>query len=166
MKGLLLAGLLSGAAQIHAHPHTNAGSSHKPGSLNRRTVDLNAFRLISTTDYINSTETASNSTIANSLFKRDSYVDTATDLVKATFPTLTFRVVGDNYVGANGVGHVNFKQTIHDLDIDNADFNVNVGTSEDVGGLSAHSSYRSAKTERSSHLETLSTPETSRLSVR
>ena len=124
MKGLLLAGLLSGAAQIRAHPH--AGPEIKNTGLVRRTVDLNAFRIVATTDYVNATETASNTTITNTLIKRESYVETATDLVKATFPNLTFRQVTDNYVGTNGVGHVNFKQTVHGLDVDNADFNVNV----------------------------------------
>lgn len=56
------------------------------------------------------------------------YVDTATQLVQKTVPGATFRVVGDHYVGDNGVAHINFKQTANGLDIDNADFNVNVRT--------------------------------------
>jgi extracellular elastinolytic metalloproteinase len=50
----------------------------------------------------------------------------ATDLVKATIPGATFRLTDDHYVGSNGVAHFYFKQTANDLDIDNADFNVNI----------------------------------------
>lgn len=126
MRAILLASLLSSAA-VHVRGHP---THEKRGGLNRRTVDLNSFRLVSTAEYINATETASNTTISSSpLLRRDTYVDTATELVKATFPDKTFRVVGDHYVGANGIAHVNFKQTVHDLDIDNADFNVNVNFS-------------------------------------
>ncbi|KAM0661296.1 hypothetical protein ACHAPH_002804 [Verticillium nonalfalfae] len=66
------------------------------------------------------------------LSKRATYVETATELVKATVPGVTFRVVSDHYVGANGIAHVNFKQTAHGIDIDNADFNVNVDSNGEV----------------------------------
>lgn len=121
MRAILLAGLASSAINVFGHPAAGSKSG-----LARRTVDLNAFRLVSTAQYINAIETSSNTTISSTILKRDSYVDTATALVKAAFPILTFRVVDDFYFGTNGIGHVNFKQTVHDLDVDNADFNVNV----------------------------------------
>lgn len=62
----------------------------------------------------------------NTLAKRASAEDVATDLVKATIPDATFRLVKDSYVGDNGVAHFYFKQTANGLDIDTADFNVNV----------------------------------------
>jgi extracellular elastinolytic metalloproteinase len=117
MRGSLLAscGLVALAA---AHPHA-------PGnSLTKRAVDLNAFRLTATSEYVNATATDPGLSIHRS--KRGDYVETATELVKATVKGATFRVVGDHYVGTNGVAHVNFKQTANGLDIDNADFNVNV----------------------------------------
>jgi extracellular elastinolytic metalloproteinase len=40
--------------------------------------------------------------------------------------------VDDHYVGNNGIAHFYFKQTVNDLDIDNADFNVNVGQNGEV----------------------------------
>lgn len=52
---------------------------------------------------------------------------TATQLVQAIIPSANFRVINDHYIGQNGVAHVNFRQTLHGIDIDNADFNVNVG---------------------------------------
>jgi extracellular elastinolytic metalloproteinase len=58
--------------------------------------------------------------------KRADYTETAKDLVKSTFPKATFRMVNDHYVGTNGLAHIHFKQTINGIDIDNADFNVNV----------------------------------------
>jgi extracellular elastinolytic metalloproteinase len=58
--------------------------------------------------------------------KRADYTETASDLVKATYPKAEFRMVDDHYVGTNGIAHVNFKQTVNGIDIDNADFNVNV----------------------------------------
>lgn len=65
--------------------------------------------------------------------KDDDYVATATKLVKSTFPNMTFRTVKDHYIGTNGIGHVHFKQTAHGIDIDNADFNVNVSIFSHVG---------------------------------
>lgn len=109
------------AGQVLGHP------AHLPSSrgLQKRILNLESFRLATTAEYSNSTNTA-NSNIAFALLKRDTYVDTATELVKATFPDAEFRLVSDHYVGTNGIGHVNFRQTVHGLDIDNADFNVNV----------------------------------------
>ena len=40
--------------------------------------------------------------------------------------------MGDHYVGTNGIAHYYFKQTANDLDIDNADFNVNIGRDGEV----------------------------------
>jgi len=120
MRTILLTSLLSSVALVRGHPSPNA----RPG-LQRRTVDLNAFRLKALTSYVNSTTTETEPTAA-SIVKRESYVDAATELVKTKLPSATFRVVDDHYVGVNGIAHVNFKQTANGLDIDNADFNVNV----------------------------------------
>ncbi|KAI5859245.1 elastinolytic metallo proteinase Mep [Durotheca rogersii] len=120
MRSVFLLGLLGASLPAHTHP-TN---SYKAG-LRRRTVDLNAFRVKETAEYVNRDATSSDKTLR--LLKRKSYVDTATELVKSVAPGATFRLVNDHYVGNNGLAHVNFKQTAHGLDIDNADFNVNIG---------------------------------------
>lgn len=106
-----------------AHPLTQQG--RRP-NLHRRTVDINRFRLQTKTTYVNS----SVADTSGSLERRQDadYVQVATDLVKKIAPDATFRVVDDHYVGKSGIAHVNFKQTANDLDIDNADFNVNVST--------------------------------------
>lgn len=116
MKSLALLGLL---APAYAHP----ASGHKSG-VARRSIDVEAFRLPQVGSYTNATEAETSPPIV--LLKRESYVETATELVKKVAPNAEFRVVGDHYVGSNGIGHVNFKQTAHGLDIDNADFNANV----------------------------------------
>ena len=142
MRGILLAGFLSSAAYVRGHPAPEARTG---AALQRRTIDLNAFRLPALSEYINATIT--DTTIDSSSFnKRADYVDTASELVKSKAPDATFRVVQDHYVGANGIAHVvcinnfstidetftdhhlfqHFKQTANGLDIDNADFNVNV----------------------------------------
>lgn len=123
MRSLLLLGLLGASLPAHAHPT----QPYKAG-LRRRTVDLNTYRLKETAQYSNKAATSSNKAVR--LLKRESYVDTATELVKSVAPGLTFRLVDDHYVGKNGIAHVNFKQTAHGLDIDNADFNVNVSLEE------------------------------------
>ncbi|TKX26023.1 extracellular metalloproteinase MEP [Elsinoe australis] len=107
MRGVLLASLLA-APFVHGHPH------EVRAPLARRTIDINAFRPPLKAAYTDSNTSGID------------YVDTATQLVQKTVPGATFRVVGDHYVGDNGVAHINFKQTANGLDIDNADFNVNV----------------------------------------
>ena len=110
------------ATYVVAHPV----ASPNPSPLQPRTIDVSKFRLKTAAVYNSTKETGD---ISIKLLKRDSYVDTTTELVKKALPGTTFRLVGDHYVGSNGVAHVNFKQTANGLDIDNADFNVNVSGS-------------------------------------
>jgi extracellular elastinolytic metalloproteinase len=142
------------ASQAFSHPH----SATPRRSLLGRVVDLNAFRLGTVTEYSNSTSTAKSIT-SPSLFKRDQYVDAATALVKKVLPDAEFRLVDDHYVGVNGIAHVNFKQTIHGLDIDNADFNVNVRVPNPMRTMILIKTYRLRKMAASSPMEILSIPE-------
>jgi extracellular elastinolytic metalloproteinase len=112
------------AHQAVAHPAPHHGGVRN--GLQSRAVDLNAFRLTTATDY-SDVSTTKKSEVAK-ISKRATYVETATDAVNKLAPNTEFRVVGDHYVGTNGVAHVNFKQTVHGIDIDNADFNVNVSS--------------------------------------
>lgn len=80
MRSFLLASLASLATQqVYGHP------AHVPTArtLSRRAVDLNAFRQVLDTEYINATSVQSVPSIA-SLTKRADAVDTATELVKTT----------------------------------------------------------------------------------
>jgi extracellular elastinolytic metalloproteinase len=89
-------------------------------------VDVNRFRLETSANYFPSLESSPKSGARPTEFDATDYVKIATSFVQATVPNATFRLVGDHYIGAAGIGHVYFKQTMHGLDVDNADFNVNV----------------------------------------
>lgn len=81
MRSALLFGLLGAALQVSGHPVSH--NSHA-SSLRRRAVNLNAFRLKATAEYINSNATLSDASVT--VLKRDSYVETATNLVKRIVP--------------------------------------------------------------------------------
>jgi extracellular elastinolytic metalloproteinase len=89
-------------------------------------VDVNKFRLQTTAEYVPSLVLPRKNGSSPTGLAAANYVKTATLFVKMMMPNATFRLVGDHYIGATGIGHVYFKQTSHALDIDNADFNVNV----------------------------------------
>ncbi|KAH7304725.1 Fungalysin metallopeptidase-domain-containing protein [Stachybotrys elegans] len=122
MKSIAVLGLVGLAANVQAHPQRVLPNEVQ---LSKRGIDIESFRLPALSDYTES-EVAQESEIVKKMAKRDTYVETATELVKSVAPDAEFRVVGDHYVGKNGIAHVNFKQTLHGVDIDNADFNVNV----------------------------------------
>ncbi|KAG4438422.1 hypothetical protein IFR05_006075 [Cadophora sp. M221] len=109
------------ASNVLGHPSSPSTSRR---GLAPRVIDLSKFRLTTGSTYSNATATAESE--ISGLVRRVDYVDTATALVQSVVPGAEFRVVSDHYVSENGIAHVNFKQTAHGLDIDNADFNVNV----------------------------------------
>ncbi|KAI2636683.1 extracellular elastinolytic metallo proteinase [Xylaria nigripes] len=119
MRSLLLLGLLGTAIPASTHPT----QSTRPW-IRRRTVDLNRYRITQNSEYVNGVAARADTKLH--ALKSGSYVDTATALVKSVAPNASFRVVEDHYIGTNGIAHVYFKQTAHGLDIDNADFNVNI----------------------------------------
>lgn len=89
-----------------------------------RAVDLDALRVKALARYTKSSDVAGD--ISIKLLKRGDFVGTAIDLVKSIAPNATFRVKEDSYLGTNGLSHVFLQQTVHDVDVDNAIFNVNV----------------------------------------
>lgn len=108
-----------GISLVNAHPALGS-----PSGLRKRTVDLDAYRLKATADYTSSEAAKADASVLL-LKKRATPVETATELLKSKVPGASFRVT-DSYVSDTGISHVYFKQTAHGLDIDNADFNVNV----------------------------------------
>ncbi|EEP81367.1 extracellular elastinolytic metalloproteinase [Uncinocarpus reesii 1704] len=119
MHGLLLAAtLLSLPFNAVAHVPPTTG-------LVRRGVDLDSFRLNERSQFKISEQVEKDSGVS-ALHSRN-YVDVATRLVKRVAPKATFRLVDDHYIGDTGVGHVYFRQTINGVDVDNGDFNVNIG---------------------------------------
>ncbi|PWY96109.1 extracellular elastinolytic metallo proteinase [Aspergillus sclerotioniger CBS 115572] len=117
MQKLLIGAIVLTLATFSHSSQSTSGSNH-------RIVNLNPFRLTARAEYVNSSQLATASTSIN--YGDQIYIETATHLVQSIFPNATFRIVEDDYVGDNGVAHINFRQTIHGIDIDNADFNVNV----------------------------------------
>lgn len=109
------------STHVLGHPKSTSTSRR---TLHRRVIDLGAFRLNTIPSYNNASITDASG--LTSLAKRDDYIGTATVLVQKVIPGAEFRLIDDHYVGVNGIAHANFKQTVHGLDIDNADFNVNV----------------------------------------
>ncbi|KAI1375015.1 extracellular metallo proteinase 1 [Hypoxylon crocopeplum] len=93
-------------------------------AVNGALVDNHPYRLKQAAAYSNAASVVANNALK--LLKRGDYVETATELVRNIVPNTTFRVVDDHYVGTNSVAHVHFRQTANGLDIDNADFNVNI----------------------------------------
>lgn len=122
MKSLALLGLAGLAANVQAHPEMRQPND---SPLSKRGIDLGKYRMPELSDYTISTEAQSDAAVS-AINKRGDYVGAATELVKTVHPGAEFRVADDHYVGADGLAHVNFKQTLHGIDIDNADFNVNV----------------------------------------
>lgn len=110
------------AASVLAHPSPTANS---PRGLQKRAVDISAFKYklgAASAKYV------SNVVIEEQGLKPRAavgYTEIATALVKSAFPEAEFRLVS-SYESKNGIGHVVFKQTVHGIDIDTADFNVNV----------------------------------------
>lgn len=122
MKSAILLGLTGLAANVHAHP---APKLETASGLAKRGIDISKYSLPSLSDYTPSTHVEEEASIQAEGFKRD-YVATATRAVKRAAPNAEFRVVPDHYIDVDGIGHVHFKQTAHGIDIDNADFKVNV----------------------------------------
>ena len=119
---LILIGLTGLAG---AHPQRRSPNA---SPLSKRAIDLEAFKLAPMAEYVTQEELPEDAS-AKVVTKRADYTETAKDLVKATFPKAEFRMAKDHYVGSNGIAHVNFKQTVNGVDVDNADFNVNVSDS-------------------------------------
>ncbi|KAH7174809.1 Fungalysin metallopeptidase-domain-containing protein [Fusarium flagelliforme] len=122
---LILIGLTGLAG---AHPQKRSPNA---SPISKRAIDLEAFKLAPMAEYV-SQEKLPEDASAKVVTKRADYTETAQDLVKATFPKAEFRMVKDHYVGSNGIAHVNFKQTVNGVDVDNADFNVNIGADGEV----------------------------------
>ncbi|PYI31155.1 extracellular metallo proteinase MEP [Aspergillus indologenus CBS 114.80] len=96
-------------------------------SWRSQAIAPSSLRLTSRASYVNSINAAADNIRLAARAGQASYLETAKRLVQTIVPGTTFRVVGDPYIGDNDVAHVHFRQTVHNVDIDNADFNVNIG---------------------------------------
>lgn len=122
MKSAILLGLTGLAANVNAHPTKQPENGN---SLAKRGIDISKYHLPSLSQYTPSPNIEEEASLQSLAYKRN-YVDTATRAVKKVAPKAEFRVADDHYIDIDGIGHVHFKQTVHGIDIDNADFKVNV----------------------------------------
>ncbi|KAF7588239.1 Fungalysin/Thermolysin Extracellular metalloproteinase 5 [Aspergillus hancockii] len=121
MRLLLFVGALTLPLPLIAHP------TQPSRNINRRAiVVLDDLRLSHHVVYVDNAQQTPVSSSSNEPGMAQTYVETATELVKGKKANATFRLKDDHYIGDNGVAHVHFRQTIHDIDVDNGDFNVNV----------------------------------------
>ncbi|KAE9579475.1 hypothetical protein CGMCC3_g4703 [Colletotrichum fructicola] len=116
---LMLLGLASRAA---GHP------AHGLRQLSKRTQLLNSYRFNTVSSYTagNDATFPEPKTATERRDKRADYIGIATLKLRETVTQAEFRLVDDSYVGSNGVAHVHFQQTVDGIDVDNAQFNVNI----------------------------------------
>lgn len=116
---LMLLGLASRAV---GHP------AHGPRQLSKRTQLLNSYRFNTVSSYNAGDDTIFHESKTNTegRDKRADHVEIATLKLREVAPQAEFRLINDSYVGSNGVAHVHFQQTVGDIEVENARFNVNV----------------------------------------
>ncbi|GAO13523.1 hypothetical protein UVI_02016010 [Ustilaginoidea virens] len=119
LNHLLLVGLGVLAANARAHPHTGLADLARSS----RKTSLGRFRMPESGVYVPAAKVQADEPVM-SIATGASYVATAEELLKSKAPGAEYRVVNDHYVGSDGIAHVYFKQTLHGLDIDNADANI------------------------------------------
>lgn len=114
------------ATTVLAHPHA-AAEPAVGSALHKRAVNIDAYK--------NKLPAAAPSYVTNEFLTTGknpsrravgSDNDVASALLKKQHPNAEFRVVSSYTSKKNGVTHIAFKQTAHGIDIDTADFNVNV----------------------------------------
>ncbi|KAK7229231.1 hypothetical protein V2G26_001401 [Clonostachys chloroleuca] len=99
-------------------------------------IDLEALRIQTSTEYVNNAKAKSSLNLQR--LQKVSYLETASELVKTVAPGATFKIVPGHYTGSNGLSHVHFKQRFHDVEIDNALFNVNIDNNATVIAVLDH----------------------------
>lgn len=121
--------LALGAATASAH------GAHAKGGLFNRGIDVRKYAMPDLAHYSPNYSRDKSKRHIN-LPTSAMPVDAALAFVKKTVPSVEFRLAQDHYTSTSGVTHVNFKQTLHGIDIDNADFKVNIGNDGDVFSFS------------------------------
>lgn len=107
---------------------TAVGAAHPTKESNkalfsRGVANLDAFRLPMLANYTSAEMAISKRDAAPS---SSDPIEVAKAHLKDKSGGASFRLVDDHYKGSNGITHIHFKQTFHDIDVDNADYNVNV----------------------------------------
>lgn len=114
-----IAAILAGSETfVHAFmPHEHR---HGHKALGRR-ADNTTYAYPQNVSYTPSTQVS-----GVPIFGTHDPVEVATRFIYWKSPKAQFRVVDDFFTSSNGITHVHFKQTANGIDIDNADYTVNV----------------------------------------
>lgn len=130
MRGSYLVALSGLYAKSWAHPFHDASSletSANPLQARQLSSAIDRFRPRTRSNYVSGAGDVARLSAAAA---GGDYIEIATRHLTTIHPDVEFRRTTDSYVSSSGVGHVYFKQTLHGLDIDDADFNVNVNMSQ------------------------------------
>ncbi|KAM0282809.1 hypothetical protein ACHAQH_002813 [Verticillium albo-atrum] len=146
---VLLSTLLSLASLAAAHPARGPASS----LLNKRSAIINSYRFGAVPTYttLDVLPAKGSQRVRRESDETVDYIEIATRTLKDAAPGSDFRVKDDFYVGSNGVAHVHFQQTIGGIDVDDANFNVNI--LEDGSVLSFGNSFAKQGVKRRSSRE-------------
>lgn len=106
---------------------THPTKENKP-IFSRGVANLNAFRLPMLASYTSAERALVGRETTPSSSSSFDPVEVAKAHLKDKSPDASFRLVDDYYTGSNGITHVRFKQTFNNIDVDNADYNVNVSS--------------------------------------
>ncbi|KAF5019948.1 hypothetical protein F66182_8045 [Fusarium sp. NRRL 66182] len=116
------------AAVASAYPPTLTSTS-----VAKRQALINSHKLETHSKYITYIEGQRVKSILKRAETPDiDYVQIATLKLREMAPDATFRLIDDHYIGTNGVAHVNFQQVVDGIDVENANFNVNILKSGDI----------------------------------
>jgi hypothetical protein len=121
------------ASTVFAHPH--AAPAAEGSALHKRAVNIDAFKNklgAAPAKYVTNEVIVEGKPKTPTRRAAAADADVAADQVKKLYPNAQFRQVS-SYSSRNGVTHVYFKQTANGIDIDTADFNVNVSISTSFG---------------------------------
>ncbi|KAK4627330.1 Extracellular metalloproteinase MEP [Fulvia fulva] len=127
MRSSQIAALSSLVLGTLSHPfHDSHALESDPEALQRRQLSsrLDDFRPQQRSRYV--AEDGEISVQRTSAPASTDPIEAATNHLRSIHPDAEFRTANDNHVSSNGIAHVYFKQTLNGLDIDDADFNVNV----------------------------------------
>lgn len=116
---------LTGLAATHAIPQSDSTTSERRAIINSYKIETAGTEFTTVGHVAVGATTGQKKTRARDV-KKTNYVEIATAQIQEALPGATFRVIEDHYVGKNGVAHVHFQQTVDGLDVDNANFQVNV----------------------------------------
>lgn len=96
--------------------------------INERAALLDQYRLDTRAEYTILARASQQNKVKREdmVVNYQDFIRIATQQLQEIVSEATFRLIDDYYVGVNGIAHINFRQTIDGIDVDDAHFNVHV----------------------------------------